>query len=121
MISITPVATPSPGCHARSEIQAQGEPTIIMTEEMIRNVFQLNSCIVSDPVTATSMCIPISRVVADNAELNSIMDSHSNVSTIPLNSAPTDSDEDDIRQAETPKNYRCCAANNMQLVTFVIG
>lgn len=47
------------------EIQAQGEPTQVMTEEMVRNVFQLNSRIVLDPVTETPMCIPISRVVED--------------------------------------------------------
>lgn len=42
-------------------IRAQGNPYAVMTEEMVRSVFQLNARIVSDPVTGTPMCIPISR------------------------------------------------------------
>lgn len=46
------------------EIQAQGQPVKIMTEEMVRTVFQLDSQIVPDPVTGTPMCIPIGRVAS---------------------------------------------------------
>ncbi len=43
-------------------IQAQGTPRHVMTEEMVRQVFQLDSCIVPDPVSHTPMCVPIGRV-----------------------------------------------------------
>lgn len=44
------------------QLHAQGEPAIIMTEQLVEAVFQLKSCIVPDPVFNTPMCIPISRV-----------------------------------------------------------
>ena len=42
-------------------IYAQGEPSQVMTEEMVRDVFGIDSCIVSDPIAGTPMCVPISR------------------------------------------------------------
>jgi iron complex transport system ATP-binding protein len=45
----------------RGQIYAQGKPEKIMTEEMIREVFDLDCHIFPDPLTATPMCIPLSR------------------------------------------------------------
>lgn len=54
------------------EIQAQGQPTDVMSEEMVRNVFQLHARIVADPVTNTPMCIPISRVSVNDGPLHQV-------------------------------------------------
>lgn len=43
------------------QIYAQGTPTDVMTETMIREVFGLESKIINDPVTGTPMCIPLCR------------------------------------------------------------
>jgi len=45
------------------KIYAQGIPSEVMNEEMVRDVFGIDSRIVSDPVTGTAMCVPISRKV----------------------------------------------------------
>lgn len=42
-------------------IVAQGAPNNIMTEDMVQEVFGINSRIVKDPVAETPMCIPISQ------------------------------------------------------------
>jgi iron complex transport system ATP-binding protein len=42
-------------------IYAQGSPIQVMTEDIVREVFGLESRIVPDPVTGTPMCIPISQ------------------------------------------------------------
>lgn len=42
-------------------IYAYGSPTDVMTEVMVQNVFGLASKIVTDPITATPMCLPIGR------------------------------------------------------------
>lgn len=42
-------------------VYAYGHPTAVMTEEMVREVFRLESRIVRDPVVGTPMCIPISQ------------------------------------------------------------
>jgi iron complex transport system ATP-binding protein len=47
----------------QGEVYAQGNPTKVMTEAMVRDVFGLESRIVSDPVAGTPMCVPISRRV----------------------------------------------------------
>ena len=39
---------------------AQGEPTEVMTEEIVQQVFDLECRIVADPVAGTPMCIPLS-------------------------------------------------------------
>ncbi len=39
---------------------AQGEPTEVMTENLVQQVFDLECRIVADPVTGTPMCIPLS-------------------------------------------------------------
>ncbi|MEM7034630.1 MAG: hypothetical protein AAF629_34130 [Chloroflexota bacterium] len=41
-----------------------------MTEDMVRTVFQLDSQIVSDPVTQTPMCIPIRRIISEKSSHN---------------------------------------------------
>lgn len=46
---------------ASGQIFAQGAPADIVTEEMIRQVFKLECCIVKDPVAGTPMCIPLGR------------------------------------------------------------
>lgn len=43
------------------QIYASGTPKEVMTEMMVQDVFNLRSCIVPDPVTATPMCIPLSH------------------------------------------------------------
>jgi iron complex transport system ATP-binding protein len=43
------------------QIYAQGPPEQIMTEKMVCDVFGVESRIVSDPVTHTPMCVPMSR------------------------------------------------------------
>jgi iron complex transport system ATP-binding protein len=42
-------------------IFAAGEPTLVMTQEMVQEVFGLECRIVSDPVVETPMCVPIGR------------------------------------------------------------
>ena len=39
---------------------AQGEPTEVMTEDLVQQVFDLECRIVADPVAGTPMCIPLS-------------------------------------------------------------
>jgi len=45
------------------QIYAVGAPELVMTEEMVQDVFGLASRIVPDPVTGTPMCVPMSRKV----------------------------------------------------------
>jgi hypothetical protein len=40
------------------QILAQGTPTEVITEEVIASTFGINSLIIPDPVTGTSLCIP---------------------------------------------------------------
>lgn len=44
-------------------VYQQGHPERVMTETMVREVFGLESQIVSDPVAGTPLCIPIGRKV----------------------------------------------------------
>ncbi|PPS45745.1 ABC transporter ATP-binding protein [Chroococcidiopsis sp. TS-821] len=46
-------------------IYAHGTPKDVMTEEVVREVFGLDSRIIVDPVAGTPMCIPLSRKVRD--------------------------------------------------------
>ncbi|NEQ31409.1 MAG: ABC transporter ATP-binding protein [Leptolyngbya sp. SIO4C5] len=43
------------------QVYAQGMPTQVMTETMVRDVFGIDSRIISDPVSETPLCIPIGR------------------------------------------------------------
>jgi iron complex transport system ATP-binding protein len=43
-------------------IYAHGDPSQIMTRSMIHDVFGIDSHIMTDPITGTPMCIPISRM-----------------------------------------------------------
>lgn len=45
----------------RGEIYAEGRPAEIMTTELVRQVFEVDCQIISDPVTNTPMCVPIAR------------------------------------------------------------
>jgi len=45
-------------------IWAQGAPDKVMTRDMVRAVFGMESRIVPDPVTGTPMCVPLSRLAA---------------------------------------------------------
>jgi iron complex transport system ATP-binding protein len=38
-----------------------GEPQEVMNEEMVKEVFGLDCCVVADPVVGTPMCVPIGR------------------------------------------------------------
>jgi iron complex transport system ATP-binding protein len=42
-------------------IMAQGSPQTVMTPELIKEVFQLNCQIVTDPISGTPLCVPIGR------------------------------------------------------------
>ncbi len=43
------------------EICAAGEPSTVLTADMVEQVFHIHAQIVADPVTGTPMCIPIRR------------------------------------------------------------
>jgi iron complex transport system ATP-binding protein len=45
----------------QGKVYATGTPAQVMTEEMVRDVFNLECRIVSDPLADTPMCIPIGR------------------------------------------------------------
>lgn len=42
-------------------VYAQGHPEQVMTEQMVRDVFGMDSQIIRDPVAGTPLCIPIGR------------------------------------------------------------
>lgn len=42
-------------------VYSQGNPQEVLTEEMVRTVFNMESRVISDPIYGTPMCIPISR------------------------------------------------------------
>lgn len=42
-------------------IMAQGTPADVMTPELLKEVFQLNCQIVTDPISGTPLCVPIGR------------------------------------------------------------
>ncbi|MDZ8237671.1 ABC transporter ATP-binding protein [Nostoc sp. ChiQUE01b] len=42
-------------------IFAAGEPKLVMTEDMVHEVFELESRIIPDPILGTPMCVPIGR------------------------------------------------------------
>jgi iron complex transport system ATP-binding protein len=44
-------------------IFSQGEPQLVMTTEMVKEVFGLNCLIVPDPVVGTPMCVPACRKI----------------------------------------------------------
>jgi iron complex transport system ATP-binding protein len=46
---------------SKGRVYTAGEPSLVMTEEMVREVFSLECRVVSDPVVGTPMCIPIGR------------------------------------------------------------
>ncbi|MGI6186605.1 MAG: cobalamin/Fe(3+)-siderophore ABC transporter ATP-binding protein, partial [Brevibacillus sp.] len=46
--------------HNRS-VYAEGSPDAVMTEEMVRHVFQMECQITRDPLYGTPMCIPFSK------------------------------------------------------------
>ena len=50
----------------QGQIYAQGTPSQVMTEGMVREVFGLDCRIVPDPVVGTPMCVPIGRWVKVN-------------------------------------------------------
>lgn len=45
----------------QGHIYTQGAPDTVMTEEMVSEVFGLQSRIMPDPMTGTPMCVPVSR------------------------------------------------------------
>ncbi|MFD1737863.1 ABC transporter ATP-binding protein [Bacillus salitolerans] len=46
-------------CIRNGEVYHQGTPAEVFTEEMIKDVFSLDSKIINDPVVGSPMCIPI--------------------------------------------------------------
>ena len=46
------------------QVYAQGNPQTIMTETLVKEVFDLDCRIVEDPVAGTPLCIPIGRKIA---------------------------------------------------------
>jgi iron complex transport system ATP-binding protein len=51
---------------------AQGKPTEVMTEEMVREVFGLASRIVIDPIAGTPMCIPVGRKACSRSQKSEV-------------------------------------------------
>ncbi len=47
----------------QGKVYTTGTPERVMTEEMVREVFNLESRIVPDPLANTPMCIPMGRRV----------------------------------------------------------
>ncbi|MGD1951898.1 MAG: hypothetical protein ACFB14_19965 [Leptolyngbyaceae cyanobacterium] len=45
------------------DVCAQGVPRDVMTEALVRDVFDLECRIVDDPVAGTPLCIPMGRKV----------------------------------------------------------
>lgn len=45
-------------------VMAQGQPSAVVTEEMVEQVFALQSRIITDPVSGTPLCLPISQSIA---------------------------------------------------------
>lgn len=45
----------------QGKIYAQGKPAEVITAQVVRDVFEVNCQIVTDPVAGTPMCVPISR------------------------------------------------------------
>lgn len=46
------------------EVMAQGQPIEIVTEQLVQQVFDLESRIIPDPVSGTPLCIPVSQFIA---------------------------------------------------------
>ncbi len=44
-------------------VMAQGRPSTVVTEEMVEQVFSLRSRIITDPVSGTPLCLPISQSI----------------------------------------------------------
>jgi iron complex transport system ATP-binding protein len=44
-------------------VLAQGKPAAIVTEEIVQQVFDLKSRIITDPVSGTPLCLPISQTI----------------------------------------------------------
>jgi iron complex transport system ATP-binding protein len=42
-------------------IRASGDPTAVVTAELVRDVFGIDSVITPDPVTATPLVVPLGR------------------------------------------------------------
>ena len=51
----------------QGKVYATGTPKQVMTEEMVRDVFNLESRIVPDPLSDTPMCIPMGRKTRRNS------------------------------------------------------
>lgn len=45
-------------------VMAQGQPSAVVTEEMVEQVFALRSRIITDPVSGTPLCLPISQSIS---------------------------------------------------------
>lgn len=45
----------------QGQVVAQGAPPAVMTATLVREVFGLESCIISDPVSGMPLCIPLGR------------------------------------------------------------
>lgn len=48
------------------QVMGQGRPTDVVTEATVQQVFGLNSRIITDPVSNTPLCIPISQTLDSN-------------------------------------------------------
>ena len=40
---------------------SQGPPATVITETMIRSVFNLSSCVMKNPITGAPLCIPLGQ------------------------------------------------------------
>ena len=53
----------------QGKVYATGSPKHVMTEEMVRDVFNLECRIISDPLSNTPLCIPMGRKVKKRAQI----------------------------------------------------
>lgn len=47
----------------QGSVIAQGSPSDVITEAVVKQVFDLDSRVIRDPLTGTPLCVPISRVI----------------------------------------------------------
>lgn len=55
---------------ADGEVIAQGRPEAVITEDVIRRVFQVESVVIPHPVLGTPLCLPLNRVGNGQSSVN---------------------------------------------------
>lgn len=55
---------------ADGEVISQGRPQAVITEDVIRRVFQVESVVIPHPVLGTPLCLPLNRVGSEQSSVN---------------------------------------------------